>query len=230
MLRQGGGAGGKIAFRGVLGAEHRHAVAFSGQLSRQKQAEQAAAEDGGPEGLFPQEAFATFFRSPGQGGGLQVPDGDAFPQFQQLAAALAGGFAPGAEQVGEGGDFFVQAPGLLEFPGGHMGNQGLDVQLQGAGGAAIGRLLVDAQMLPGFQLFFGEQPLLVIDVGGGPFFKAHERPSFQERQIPGADCPGIWMKRRKSASPSYHSFSYKGISFSVPAGRPAPLRAGREPG
>ena len=200
MLRQGGGAGGQESLGGFLGAEHRHAVAFSGQFPRQKQGEQAAAEDGGPEGLFSQEAFAPLFRGTGQDGGLQVPDGDALAQLQQLAFCFAGGFAPGAEQVGEGGDFFVEPPGLLESPGGHMGNQGLDVQLQGTGGAAIGRLLVDAQMLPGFQLFFGEQPLLVIDVGGGPFFKAHERPSFQERQIPGADCPGIWMKRRKSAS------------------------------
>ena len=75
--------------------------------------------------------------------------------------------------MGEGGDLLIKRPGPVKIPGCHSGGHGFRVQLQRAGGIAVGRLLMDAQMLSGFQLFLGEHPLLAVNMGGGPFFNDH---------------------------------------------------------
>ena len=91
----------------------------------------------------------------------------------------------------EGGDFIVQRQRLVKIPGGNSGDYGLGVQLQRTRRIAVGGLLVDAQVLNGFQFLLGKHPLLTVYMGGGPFFND------QRCHIPSESA----MKRRLPASP-----------------------------
>ena len=73
----------------------------------------------------------------------------------------------------EGGDFVVKRQRPVEIPGGNGGDHSLGVQLHRTRRIAIGRLLMDAQVLDGFQLLLGKHPLLPVDMGGGPFLDNH---------------------------------------------------------
>ena len=73
----------------------------------------------------------------------------------------------------EGGDFIVQRQRLVKIPGGNGCNHSLGVQLQRTRRIAVGGLLVDAQVLNGFQFLLGKHPLLTVYMGGGPFFDNH---------------------------------------------------------
>ena len=73
----------------------------------------------------------------------------------------------------EGGDLFIELECLVEISCGNGCHHGLGIQLQRTGGVAVGRLLMDAQMLSCFQLLLGKQPLLAVYMGGGTFLYNH---------------------------------------------------------
>ena len=74
----------------------------------------------------------------------------------------------GAQDVGEGGDFVIERQRPVKVPLRDCGSHGLGVQFQGARRIAVRGLLMDAQVLDGFQLLLGEHPLLAVNMGGGP--------------------------------------------------------------
>ena len=76
--------------------------------------------------------------------------------------------------MGEGGDFFIKLQCFLEIMFCHSLNHGFGIQLQRAGGIAVGRLFMDAEALLVLQLFLGEHPLLPVYMGGFPFFQKHK--------------------------------------------------------
>ena len=75
--------------------------------------------------------------------------------------------------MGQGGDFFVEPQGLVKIPLGNGQGHGLGIQLQRTSGTTVGRLFMDTQMLPGFQLLLGKHPLLPVNMGRSPFFQDH---------------------------------------------------------
>ena len=153
----------------------RHRVHLLRQLTGQEQRKQIQAENGALLRLFPEQAplfrrFAVL-----DGSALQSPDADALTQLPELALALAGRFAAGRQDMGEGGDLFIKGHGLVKIPRCNGGQHGLGVQLQGALRIAVGRLLMDTEGFSGFQLLLVKQPLLTVDMGRLAFFYNHNR-------------------------------------------------------
>ena len=146
-------------------AENRHRVHLPAQLTGQKQAEQIPAENGGFSVLFPQKPPLFGAYSETKGSGFQFPDGNALPYLVQLALFLTGRFTGGAQNMGKGSDFVIKRQRPVKISPGDGGDHGLGVQLQGTGGVAVGRLLVDTQVLDGFQLLLGEHPFLAVNMG-----------------------------------------------------------------